>query len=160
MVVREYCAELDREHVLDLSVRLSDFDFPGQVSREVFTQSQRGYMAQSLDEIKSDSLLLVVHEDASTESPLLGFLELNVVDCWMSGGGNKQNQGYVSKLVLSKEAEGKGIAKELMTRAEDWAKSKGFASLALDVFADNERAIGFYDYLGYDLEAKRMVKWF
>jgi GNAT superfamily N-acetyltransferase len=159
MVIREYCANLDREHVLDLSIRLSDFDIAEQVSREVFLQSQRGYMLQSLDEIKPCSVLLVVRENNSAEAPLLGFLELNVDDCWLAGGEGKQKQGYVSKLVLSKEAEGKGIARELMDRAENWAKDQGFVSVALDVFAENKGAIGMYEHLGYDVEAKRMVKW-
>jgi ribosomal protein S18 acetylase RimI-like enzyme len=41
-----------------------------------------------------------------------------------------------------------------------WAKDNGFASITLDVFAENERAVGMYEHLGYDVEAKRMVKWF
>jgi ribosomal protein S18 acetylase RimI-like enzyme len=71
-----------------------------------------------------------------------------------------ESQGYISSLAVSKEGEGKGkgIAKILMDKAEEWSKSKGYNQLTLNVFARNERALKFYSKLQYENEIIKRVK--
>jgi GNAT superfamily N-acetyltransferase len=66
--------------------------------------------------------------------------------------------GYVAILALTQEAEGQGIARLLMRFAEDWAREMGYRLLSLDVFADNGRAVDFYERGGFRPESIRMVK--
>lgn len=67
-------------------------------------------------------------------------------------------RAYVETLVVVEEAEGQGIARALMTHAEQWAKEHDYAAIALDVFATNTRAIAFYERAGYTPDHVRMVK--
>ena len=66
--------------------------------------------------------------------------------------------GYVSLLATTAEAEGLGVAHRLMVAAEDWARGRGYRLLSLDVFADNKRAVDFYERRGFRSETFRMVK--
>ena len=58
-------------------------------------------------------------------------------------------------LGLLKEAQGKGIAKSLLEKAEDWAKQKGITRLELTVIEDNERARKLYEKAGFEAEGTR-----
>lgn len=66
--------------------------------------------------------------------------------------------GYVSLLALAEGTEGGGIAHGLMLEAEQWARERGYRFLSLDVFADNRRAVDFYERRGFRSETLRMVK--
>lgn len=58
-------------------------------------------------------------------------------------------------LGLLKEAQGKGIAKSLLEKAEDWAKQKGISRLELTVVEANERARKLYEKAGFEAEGTR-----
>jgi GNAT superfamily N-acetyltransferase len=66
--------------------------------------------------------------------------------------------GYISLLATTPEAEGTGVARHLIGAAEGWARGHGYRLLSLDVFADNTRAIEFYERRGFRPETFRMVK--
>jgi len=57
-----------------------------------------------------------------------------------------------SSIAVSKEGEGRGIAKLLMDKAEEWTLSKGYKQMTLNVFAGNERAVNFYKNLNFENE--------
>ncbi|WP_255191278.1 GNAT family N-acetyltransferase [Natronobeatus ordinarius] len=50
-----------------------------------------------------------------------------------------------------------GLARELIDRAGDRARELGCAALTLEVDADNDRAFGFYDKLGFEPSRHRLV---
>ena len=66
--------------------------------------------------------------------------------------------GYVSLLALEEDAEGSGVGRRLMAEAEAWARACGYRLLSLDVFADNRRAVDFYERDGFKAETIRLVK--
>ena len=47
------------------------------------------------------------------------------------------------------EHRGQGIAKALLARITDWARSEGSTAMMLEVKTDNLEAIGLYEALGY-----------
>ena len=65
---------------------------------------------------------------------------------------------YLDILVVAREAEGKGVGHALMDHVERWARNKAFREVVLDVFADNQRAIAFYERQGYRPDHIRMAK--
>ena len=67
-------------------------------------------------------------------------------------------RAYVDILVVAREAEGKGVGRALMDHVERWARDRGFREVVLDVFADNQRAIAFYERQGYRPDHVRMAK--
>jgi ribosomal protein S18 acetylase RimI-like enzyme len=68
---------------------------------------------------------------------------------------------HISNIGVKKECEGKGIGKALMKismlKEEELAKKRPF-SMKLQVSVDNERALNFYQNLGY-VEISRSAKW-
>ena len=65
---------------------------------------------------------------------------------------------YVDNLAVTQEAEGRGIARALLDSVERWAREHGYREVVLDVFADNQRAIAFYQRQGYRPDHIRMAK--
>ena len=58
----------------------------------------------------------------------------------------------VHSLAISPSAQGKGYGSALLGFCEDFARSKGYASLRLDAFSENEAALRFYDRHGYTFQ--------
>ncbi|HEY8601178.1 MAG TPA: GNAT family N-acetyltransferase [Thermomicrobiales bacterium] len=84
----------------------------------------------------------------------LGFIYLHNQRSGLTG----EEQGYVSMLSVTREAEGRGVARALLAAAEDWAREQGFRHLALDTFGDNLRARAVYAHLGFAEESLKLVK--
>lgn len=96
--------------------------------------------------------LVLLAEDLQNTS--LGFLyAISTVDFF-----TREPQGYIADVAVSQQAEGKGVARALMERAEAWARERGFRILALDVFAMNTHARAFYQHLGYVEETLKLIK--
>jgi ribosomal-protein-alanine N-acetyltransferase len=57
--------------------------------------------------------------------------------------------GYILTLDVDAAWRGKGLAGELMRRAETEARDAGCAAMALHVYGGNDRAIRFYERVGY-----------
>ena len=67
-------------------------------------------------------------------------------------------RAYVDILVVAREAEGNGVGRALMDHVEGWARDRAFREVVLDVFADNQGAIAFYERQGYRPDHVRMAK--
>ena len=92
--------------------------------------------------------------DRSEDGRRLGYIRLRPA----TDGVTDEACGYISLLATTPEAEGTGVAARLMAAAEDWARGRGYRLLSLDVFADNKRAVEFYERRGFRCETFRMVK--
>ena len=111
---------------------------------------------RSMQEVSSaisnpDDLVLIAEDSRGLR---LGFLHVTRIPDFFTG----EQQGYVSAVAVSEQAEGKGVARALMERAEAWARECGFRILALDVFASNTHARLFYQRLGYVEETLKLIK--
>lgn len=67
-------------------------------------------------------------------------------------------RAFVEALVVAAEAEGRGAGRALMERAEAWGREHDCIEVVLDVFADNEPAIAFYQRVGFQPDHIRMTK--
>ena len=65
---------------------------------------------------------------------------------------------HVEDLALDPAAEGRGLARRLMDEAEAWARGRGHRRITLNVWAQNARAIGLYQHLGYQPETVHYIK--
>lgn len=54
-------------------------------------------------------------------------------------------------IAIRKDYWGNGIGKIMMKECIEWCKSKGVEQLELDVVADNERGLGLYKSLGFEV---------
>jgi ribosomal protein S18 acetylase RimI-like enzyme len=64
---------------------------------------------------------------------------------------------YVMSLAVVPEHRGRGIGARLLDRVSEEAREKGMQAVALDVAADNERAIRFYRREGFETVSEAHV---
>lgn len=67
--------------------------------------------------------------------------------------GDDGHRGWVYYLSVQPKLRGSGLGRELMTAAEDWLRARGCRKIELMVRNTNDRAIGFYETIGYGQEA-------
>jgi ribosomal protein S18 acetylase RimI-like enzyme len=140
----------DMAFVHGLSPRLAAVPRPNWHDLAAMEDFQDRHMAASFDPIEGSSTVIACSEDGAR----LGYIHLRPG----KDGVTDEPCGYISLLAIEKNAEGLGVANHLMAAAEDWARSRGYRLLSLDVFADNRRAVDFYRRRGFKTETRRMVK--
>jgi ribosomal protein S18 acetylase RimI-like enzyme len=67
-------------------------------------------------------------------------------------------QAWVYDLSVRREWWGRGVGRRLMQTAEEFAMSLGLEWIGLGVTAGNQRALSFYEELGYQKERFQMAK--
>ncbi len=67
---------------------------------------------------------------------------------------------YVSidVIVVRGDRQGQGIGRALMAQSEAWAREMGVRDIQLSVFCFNQKAIRFYEELGYTALSQKMEK--
>ncbi|MGA0602811.1 GNAT family acetyltransferase [Caulobacter sp. KR2-114] len=78
---------------------------------------------------------------------LVGVVDDSVVATAMVGEDG--HRGWVYYVATSPQLQNAGIGRSMMVSAEAWLVQRGIWKLQLLVRADNERAKGFYERLGY-----------
>ncbi len=58
--------------------------------------------------------------------------------------------GVIHRLMIAPERQGQGVAKVFMNFLESVAFSRGFRSIRLDAFTENNGALALYDKIGYN----------
>jgi ribosomal protein S18 acetylase RimI-like enzyme len=81
--------------------------------------------------------------------------------CWM-GNAIDQVKGdryaHIFLLYVAPAHRRRGIAKALMSHAENWAKARGDRQIGLQVFTKNQPALNLYLNLGYQTQSLLMFK--
>ncbi|WP_265455530.1 GNAT family N-acetyltransferase [Enterococcus sp. HY326] len=148
MQIDTYNETTDTTELINLVLRLADFSLPRRVDKEKFIKKQVNMLEEDL---KNKSGLILTVKDGKK---LLGFIQLQAEVDWISG----EEYGYISRLVVSKEAEGQGIGQKLIGLAEKWAMENEYTAIGLNVFSQNTKAVTFYEKLGYQTETIKMMK--
>ncbi len=90
---------------------------------------------------------------------LVGRLDDHLVGALMAQGGHLRRSRHVARveIFVAQPARGLGVGRALMDAVVDWARSNPeVQKLALNVFADNTRAIGLYERVGFEVEGRRV----
>jgi ribosomal protein S18 acetylase RimI-like enzyme len=66
--------------------------------------------------------------------------------------------GSVGSVAVSLEHRSQGVGRHLMELAESWVMLQGGSELRLNVWAFNQRAVRFYEELGYEVRSYVMAK--
>ncbi|MHC5250571.1 GNAT family N-acetyltransferase [Enterococcus sp. LJL90] len=144
----KYNKATDKEVLLELVSRLSDFTLPDGVPEEIFKAKQASLMEKDLE--NESNTIMVVKQDGH----IIAFIQLETDVDWISG----EKYGYISRIIVSESAEGNGLGKKLMTLAEEWATENGYSAVGLNVFSQNTRAFRLYESIGYKTETVKMMK--
>lgn len=65
---------------------------------------------------------------------------------------------WLTVLVVSEKARGRGVGKRLVAEAEEWARDQGARKIALTSALHREEAHDFYKRLGYEHTGVRLAK--
>jgi GNAT superfamily N-acetyltransferase len=142
-------ADLSAVHAL--AERLADFELPrGRTAREI-ARADHPILVAQLRQPREDVLFLYAEDGAGTP---LGTVFANTQRDYFT----QAPIAYIEVLAVSEAAAGRGLARRLMERVEDWARTRGSVRVDLNVFCANLRARGFYEHLGFRAETVRYVK--
>lgn len=92
---------------------------------------------------------------ADIDGDLVGFITTDIDES--SSVFDRPDQLIVCDIYVRKPYRGTGLAHELVDRAKTRARESGCAELTLEVDVDNERAIAFYEKLGFEPSRHTLV---
>ncbi len=141
----------DQPFVVAAAARLGGFGPPAWRPPEEIASGEVRTLRAFFQSPPSRSALLIAQ---SEEGSRLGFAYLERLQDYFT----LEDHGHVGILVVTEQAQGKGVGSALMRAAEDWAREQGYRKLTLTVFEANHTARVVYDHLGYAPETLRYVK--
>jgi GNAT superfamily N-acetyltransferase len=140
----------DRSAILALVPRLSEVGAPPWRARPHMIAADTQEVSQGLEDQSGRSRFLVAEHGGT----LLGFIYLMTLVDYYTG----QEAGHVADIVVAPQAEGQGVGRALLAAGEEWARSRGYALLSLNVLAGNRGPRTMYEKLGYAPEWVKYVK--
>ena len=141
----------DREFVLDTVRRLANYGAPSwRTVDEIVTREQQG-IQHFFDRCEPDAALMIAERSGEGR---VGYLFLEVREDYFTG----HPVGHISSVAVIESADGQGVASVLMIAAEEYARTKGFSHLTLNVFAAHHRARQIYEHLNFGAETVHYVK--
>jgi GNAT superfamily N-acetyltransferase len=140
----------DREFLVGIADRLADFAHPAWRTREEIADGDRRALVDALDHPSPDRDLFIAEVDGTCAGCLLMW---TLEDYFAH-----LRHAHVSVLAVTRAAEGRGVGRALMERAERWARDRGYRRITLNVFDSNHRARSLYERTGYAPETRRYVK--
>ncbi|WP_029014796.1 GNAT family N-acetyltransferase [Niveispirillum irakense] len=153
MIIRPATQD-DSDFIHALAPRLAGVADLAWRSADEVMRFQRAFMHETLEMPRAGAVTFIACADDEEGGERLGFIHAEPqLDIFTD-----RNAVYIPLLAVSDAAEGKGVAKALMARVEEWAREQGYAHVALDVFASNARGRAFYARQGYGEETLRLVK--
>jgi len=102
------------------------------------------------------TLPLVVFVAEAEDQSLLGFLEVG-----LRSHADSCNPalpvGYVEGWFVAEAQRHRGIGKQLMAAAEDWARSQGCVEMASDAHIDNTLSLRAHESLGFEVVERAIL---
>ena len=141
----------DGDAMLALMPRLAEFDIPDSRDPEHLYRDDAALLREW---IAGDTDDCIVHVAEDGDGAILGLTLVRLRPEALS----HEPSSHLEAIAVSKEAEGKGIAKALLAAAEVEAMRQGAQTMTLHVISTNTRARGFYERSGYDGEMIRYIK--
>jgi ribosomal protein S18 acetylase RimI-like enzyme len=140
----------DREAILALVPRLAQHGTPPGRDAGQIAATDLQTIAAAIDARTAETALLTAEHDGS----IVGFIHVKTVTDYYT----QQPIGHVSDIVVASRAEGRGVGRALIAAAEDWARSRGYTWMQLNVLVGNTAARSLYEQLGYGAEWLKYVK--
>lgn len=144
-------SEADKEFVVSLMPRLVEFGPPAWRDAAQMTAHDTGVITESLLNPEPGAAVFVAEDEDGTP---LGFIHLHAA----TEHYNREEHGHVEDVIVAPAGEGRGVGRALLEKAEEWARSRGYRWLTLNVFAENVRAREVYKRLGYGEDMVKYVK--
>jgi ribosomal protein S18 acetylase RimI-like enzyme len=141
----------DEAAILRLAPRLVAFGPPPWRDIESMRATDRAVLSAALRSTSEHDAVLVAE---TSDKEVAGFIHLSTaLDYYL-----QRKTAHVADIVVAESFEGQGIARQLLTEAEKWARSIGSPWLTIAVFEQNARAAELYERVGFKREVLRMLK--
>ena len=137
--------------MLALMPRLSEFEIPDSREPEHLWRDDAALLRRWISGDADDCLVHVAEDNGGA---ILGLTLVRLRPEPLS----REPSSHLEAIAVSKDAEGKGIAKALLDMAEEEAGRHGAQTMTLHVFSTNTRASRFYERSGYNGEIIRYIK--
>lgn len=145
--LRRFNLRRDLNTVLDFQFEVYESNFPGfQVDQEFRDDYTRDLRRAAGDPTE---MMFVLEQEGQLCGFIWGSLMATLVD---------PRVGYIKNVYIAPHLRGRGHADRLMQVMEAWLWDQGADKIMLDASMVNQRAVAFYEKLGYDIERVRMVK--
>ncbi|TQV66516.1 GNAT family N-acetyltransferase [Exilibacterium tricleocarpae] len=141
----------DKAALMDLMPRLADFDVPAHRNPKDLWRGDADMLAAHLAGTRDDCFCRLATD---SNGQLLGFILVSLCEELLS----HEPSAHVEALAVTRDAQGRGIGRQLLEDAERCAQERGALSMSLHVFGNNTRARGLYARQGYDEELIRCSK--
>jgi len=135
----------DEAFLLALTERLSAFPVPPWRTAAEIARSDHRILLQALHHPTAETSVLVAQD---VDVGRLGYVFATTRKDYFTG----EPHAHVEVLAVEAQAEGRGVARQLMAAVEEWARQRGYRRITLNVFPANERARVLYERLGYQPE--------
>lgn len=114
----------------------------------------------TVEEMRSEFAEVIAKPDAAfflayAEETAIGFAQCQLRYDYVEGTDSSP-VGYLEGIYVADGYRKKGIAKELLTACESWAKEKGCTEFASDCEMDNTQSLRFHLNAGFE-EANRII---
>jgi len=126
---------LDLLHVDIAPERIREFSGPAR-SKERYQQYTDG---------EKNVLFL-----AQDKNQFIGFINLMLIDVPEEAMNIKRTFALLDNIFVRENYQNKGIATQLMKKAEAWAKNKGASKIELQLYSNNKKALTFYQSMGFN----------
>jgi GNAT superfamily N-acetyltransferase len=150
LVVIRKAQESDHPFIYKLSPHLAEVAQLEWHTDDTIQKMQDNYISEMLAETSIPHATFI----AEIDNVPLGFIHIRTHTDSISD----EICGTIPLLAVSPESQGLGVGKQLIERAEQWAKNLGYRLLHLEVFANNKKANNFYQNIGFKPETVHMIK--
>lgn len=140
----------DGDAMLALMPRLAAFDVPDRRNPDDLWRDDAKLLVRWLDGEEE----CLVHVAVTDDERVIGFALSRLRPEALS----HKPSAHLEAIAVDTDAEGRGVAKALLSATENSARAKGAETLTLHVISTNKRAIGFYEQNGYFGEMLRYIK--
>lgn len=89
------------------------------------------------------------------EDTIVGFIYMSIRNDYVEGSSSSP-VGYLEGIYIKPDYRHKGIGKQLVTKGEEWAKSKACKEIASDILYDNTDSYNFHTKVGFK-EVNRLI---
>ena len=149
VIIRE-ALESDHSFIFELSPYLAEVAQLEWHTHDVIQKMQYDYIAKMLTVTSQPNATFI----AEVNNMPLGFIHVRLHKDSISG----EPSVTIPLLAVTPSSQGLGVGKTLIESAEKWTKDLGCRLLHLEVFANNNKANGFYQKLGFKPETMHLVK--
>lgn len=146
------------EEVKDLLVELQEHivNIDKEKYNIITPQYREIYFKKTLDEVKEyEGKIFLYKENNHILGLIVGMINNGVLDIY---DFKAPKRGRISELVVSKNCRFKGIGKKLLNAMEEYLKAYGCQDILIEIFGYNERAIQFYEKMGYHTRMIEVTK--